>query len=56
MEWFGFWIFASTLVVCDTWLFSRGYNSFLHTWKTPEEKALRKKLLDQDGNSNRDQT
>lgn len=45
MEWFGFWIFASVFVACDTWLFSKGYNSVLWTWKTKEEKELREQAI-----------
>lgn len=45
MEWLGFWIFLSTLLVCDTWLFSKGYNSFFWTWKTKEELELREKAI-----------
>lgn len=44
MEWFGFWIFMSVLVACDTWLFSQGYNSFLWTWKGEKELACEKLL------------
>jgi len=30
------------MYLCDTWLFSKGYNSFFHSFKTIEEKELRK--------------
>ena len=43
MEWLGFWIFLSTLVVCDTYLFSKGYDSFLWVAKTTQEKAIHEK-------------
>jgi hypothetical protein len=46
MEWLGFWIFASVFLVCDTWLFSKGYNSFFWDWKTSEEQQLRKKAIE----------
>ena len=36
------WIFLSIMYLCDTWLFSKGYNSFFHSFKTIEEKELRK--------------
>jgi hypothetical protein len=45
MEWFGFWIFASVVFVCDTWLFTKGYNSIFWTWKTKEEQQLREQAL-----------
>jgi len=38
----GMWIFLSIIYICDTWLFSKGYNSFFHSFKTTEEKELRK--------------
>lgn len=45
--WFGFWIFMSTLLVCDTYLFGKGYNSFFWERKTPEEKQLQQKILEE---------
>ncbi len=48
MEWFGFWIFLSVLVACDTWLFSKGYNSFIWTWKTEKEKEIREAIIAQE--------
>ncbi len=50
MEWFGFWIFMSVLVACDTWLFSQGYNSFLWTWKGEKELALREAAINKQQN------
>lgn len=44
MEWLGFWIFLSVFVACDTWVFLSGFESFLHTAKTVEEKALLTKI------------
>lgn len=41
MEWLGFWIFASVFLACDTWLFSKGYNSIFWDWKNDKELALR---------------
>lgn len=43
MAWLGFWIFVSVLVGCDTYLFSKGYNSFLWEAKTEQEQAIHKK-------------
>lgn len=37
----GFFLLAITFVICDTWLFSQGYNSSIHEVKTSEEKRLR---------------
>jgi len=48
MEWLGFWIFLSVFVACDTYLFSKGYNSVIWTAKTDEEKEIRKKLRKSD--------
>lgn len=45
MAWLGFWIFASTFLVCDTYLFSKGYNSVFWEHKTQEEKQLREKVI-----------
>jgi hypothetical protein len=47
MAWFGFWIFLATLVACDTFLFSKGYDSFLWEAKTEHEKALHQKALNE---------
>ncbi len=38
--WFGFWIFIIFFLALDAYIFTRGYNSYLHTHKTPEEKEL----------------
>ena len=40
--WFGFWIFMIMLFLLDTWIFARGYDSFLQSHKTPEEKAIQR--------------
>ena len=42
LAWLGFWIFLAVFVVCDTWLFSKGYNAYFWSHKQPEEKELRK--------------
>ncbi len=47
MAWFGFWIFVSVLLVCDTWLFSKGYNSIFWEWKTKEEQQLREQVINE---------
>jgi len=45
MAWLGFWIFASVFLACDTWLFSKGYDSIVWTWKTQQEHELREKAI-----------
>ena len=42
MSWLGFWTFMAVLVICDSWLFSQGYDTFLQEHKTPEEKEIQK--------------
>lgn len=37
----GFFIFLSVVWVCDTWLFSQGYNSSIHTIKSDDEKRIK---------------
>ena len=39
----GFWIFLSTVLICDTYLFSKGYNSIFWTAKTEQEKRVHQK-------------
>lgn len=39
----GFWVFVSTLVVCDTWVYVMGHESVLHKHRTIGEKAIRSK-------------
>jgi len=41
LHWLGFWIFMSVFLVCDTWLYSKGHDTFFHTHKTVAEKAIR---------------
>lgn len=52
MFWLGVWIFLSTLLVCDTYLFSKGYNSMFWTWKTKEELQLREEVIKNETNKN----
>ena len=44
-SWFGFWIFMTVFIVCDTYLYSKGNNTFFWQYKTPEEKILQMKLI-----------
>lgn len=36
----GLCLLIAVVYACDTWLFSRGYETFWHKHKTPEEKEL----------------
>lgn len=40
MCWFGFWLFAIVFIVCDTYIFSTGRDSFFQYHKTKEEKEI----------------
>lgn len=40
LSWLGFWIFLAVFVVCDHWIFSKGYDSFFQKHKTDAEKEL----------------
>lgn len=40
--WFGFWLFMVVLVICDCWVFTQGYDSFLQHHKTDAEKELQR--------------
>lgn len=42
LAWFGFWIFAAALIICDHWIHQQGYDSLFQSHKTPEEKALQR--------------
>ncbi len=46
MAWFGFWIFLAVFMVCDHWIFSRGYDSFFQCHKTPAEKELQQLTIE----------
>lgn len=43
---FGFWIFMTVFLVCDTYLYSRGHETFFWSYKTPEEKKLQQKIIE----------
>ena len=40
MKWLGFWIFMSTLLICDTYLYSKGHEGIFWSHKTAEEKQI----------------
>lgn len=42
MAWAAFWVFLIFFLLLDAWIFSRGYDSFIQTHKTPEEKAIQR--------------
>lgn len=42
MEFLGICIVFSTWLVCDTWIFLRGYNATFSRCKTEDEKELRR--------------
>lgn len=41
--WAAFWLFATVFVVCDTWLYSKGHNTFFWEHKTPAELEIQRK-------------
>jgi hypothetical protein len=45
MGWLGFWIFMAVYCICDTWLYSRGHETFFWGYKTPEEKQLQQNII-----------
>ena len=40
--WFGFWIFMSVFLVCDTYLYSLGHETLFWKHKTAAEKQIQK--------------
>lgn len=46
LGWLGFWIFAAVLIACDTWIFSKGYNSLFQIHETSEEKELQRLVIE----------
>ena len=41
-----FWLFMTVFLVCDTYLYSKGNNTFFWQYKTPEEKVLQMKIIE----------
>lgn len=41
----GFWIFFAVYVVCEAWLFSKGYDTLFFSHKTAHEKKIRRDQL-----------
>lgn len=37
----------SVFMVCDSWLFSKGYETFFWRHKTPEEKQIQQLIIEQ---------
>jgi len=46
---FGFWIFMSVFVCCDTWLYSKGHDTFFWGYKTDAEKEIQRKIIQATG-------
>jgi hypothetical protein len=44
--WFGFWIFMAVFIACESWLYSKGHETFFHKHKTPEEKEIQRALIE----------
>jgi len=42
----GVGIFLAAWLICDTYLFSKGYKSHFHNRKTDDEKEIQKLLMD----------
>lgn len=47
LAWFGFWIFLAVFVICDHWIYSKGYNSFFNTHKTAAEQELQQLKIEE---------
>ena len=45
--WFGFWIFMTVFLVCDTWLYSKGNDTLFWRYKTDAEKQLQQKIINE---------
>ena len=43
LGWLGFWIFLSVYVVCETWLYSKGHETFFFQHKTDAEKQIQQR-------------
>ena len=43
-----FWIFLAVFFACETYLYSKGHETFLFQHKTPAEKAIRRKQTGED--------
>lgn len=45
MEWFGFWIFMSVVIIADAWLYSKGHDGLFFVHKTDAEKKLQDAMI-----------
>ena len=43
--WCYFWIFMSVYAVCDTYLYTKGNNTFFWQYKTEAELQLQQKII-----------
>lgn len=41
----GFWIFLCVFWACETYMYTKGHNTFLFTHKTPAEKKARDRAV-----------
>tara|TARA_R110000850_G_scaffold39090_1_gene101771 strand:+ start:70 stop:240 length:171 start_codon:yes stop_codon:yes gene_type:complete len=48
LDWLGFWVFLSVAIICDAWVFTRGYDSFFYSHKTLAEKEIQKSKIKKD--------
>lgn len=44
--WFGFWIFMTVFLLCDTYLYSRGHETMFWKHKTVEEKQIQQQQIE----------
>ena len=47
LSWLGFFIFLAVFVVCDSWIYSKGHDSFFQTHKTDAEKELQRLKIEE---------
>jgi len=43
-----FWLFMTVFFVCDTWLYSKGHDTFFWKHKTDAEKKIRDRQINGD--------
>jgi hypothetical protein len=44
--WFGFWIFMTVFLLCDTYLYSKGHETMFWKHKTVEEKQIQQHQIE----------
>lgn len=45
-DWAAFWLCLAVVYAVDSWLFSKGYETWFHTHRTDEEKELQRKIIE----------